>query len=136
MCLDDLFYNRKAKAGTPLVFSSGKVSFVETVPDLFNTVPGDADTGIFYGNEDLLVFTGRLDIDHGVIMAEFNGIVDQVIKDLLDLAHVCVDHLDIIGKCKVKADMSGVAGAFKGSGCVLDHPVDVKIGPGQEAFGI
>ena len=63
-------------------------------------------------------------------MAELDGIVDQVIKDLLDLAHVCVDHLDVIGKCKVKADMSGVAGAFKRSGCVLDHPVDVKIGPG------
>lgn len=63
-------------------------------------------------------------------MAEFDGIVNEIIKNLLDLSHVRIDHLDVIRKCKVKTDMSGIAGAFKRSGCVLDHPVDVKIGPG------
>lgn len=119
MCLDDLFYNGKTKTGTTFIFASGKIRLVKAVPDLFNAVSGNTDACIFYGDKDLLVFAGCLDVDHRVIMAELDGIVDQVIKDLLDLAHVCVDHLDVIGKCKVKADMSGVTGSFKGCGSVF-----------------
>ena len=67
-------------------------------------------------------------------MAELDGIVDQVIKDLLDLAHVCVGHLDVIGKCKVKADMSGVTGSFKGCGSVFYYPIDIKISSDKNPF--
>ena len=130
MCLDDFFYNGKSKSGALLVFSAGEVCLVETIPDLFDAVFWNADSGVFDGNKDFLIFFGRLDRDCGVCVAEFERIVDQVIKDLLDLSHVSIDHLDVIRKCKVKTDMSGIAGAFKRSGCVLDHPVDVKIGPG------
>ena len=52
-------------------------------------------------------------MDHRVIVAEFDGIVNEIIKNLLDLSHVRIDHLDVIRKCKVKTDMSGIAGAFK-----------------------
>ena len=130
MGLYDLFYNGKSKAGAPLVFASGKIRFVETVPDFFNAVSGNTDSRIFYGNEDLFIFAGCLDIDHRVIVAEFDGIVDQVIENLLDLSHVCIYHLDIIGKCKIKAYMPGITGAFKRGGSIFDHPVDVKIGTG------
>ena len=91
MCLDDLFYNGKTKTGTTFIFASGKIRLVKAVPDLFNAVSGNTDACIFYGDKDLLVFAGCLDVDHIVIMAELDGIVDQVIKALLDLAHVCVD---------------------------------------------
>ena len=136
MCLDDLFYNGKTKTGTTFIFASGKIRLVKAVPDLFNAVSGNTDACIFYGDKDLLVFAGCLDVDHRVIMAELDGIVDQVIKDLLDLAHVCVDHLDVIGKCKVKADMSGVTGSFKGCGSVFYYPVDIKISSGIKTFCI
>ena len=130
MCLDDFFYNGKSKSGALLVFSAGEVCLVETIPDLFDAVFWNADSGVFDGNKDFLIFFGRLDRDCGVCVAEFERIVDQVIKDLLDLAHVCVDHLDVIGKCKVKADMSGVTGSFKGCGSVFYYPVDIKISSG------
>ena len=86
MCLNDLFYNRKSQTGATFVFASGKVSLVEAVPDFFNTVSGNADTCIFYRNKDLFVFAGCLDIDHRVIVAEFDGIVNEIIKNLLDLS--------------------------------------------------
>lgn len=34
MCLDDLFYNGKTKAGTTFIFASGKIRLVKAVPDL------------------------------------------------------------------------------------------------------
>ena len=69
-------------------------------------------------------------------MAEFDGIVNQVVHDLLDFSHVRVDHLDCIGKSQVKANVFGRAGSLKGGGRILDYPVDVKIGPGEIALGI
>ena len=80
MCLDDFFYNGKSKSGTLLVFSAGEVCLVETIPDLFDAVFWNADSGVFDGNKDFLIFFGRLDRDCGVCVAEFERIVDQVIK--------------------------------------------------------
>ena len=88
MCLDDFFYNGKSKSGTLLVFSAGEVCLVETIPDLFDAVFWNADSGVFDGNKDFLIFFGRLDRDCGVCVAEFERIVDQVIKYLLDLAEI------------------------------------------------
>ena len=49
------------------------------------------DFGVFDGNKDFLIFFGRLDRDCGVCVAEFERIVDQVIKYLLDLAEISGD---------------------------------------------
>ena len=64
---------------------------VETIPDLFDAVFWNADSGVFDGNKDFLIFFGRLDRDCGVCEAEFERIVDQVIKYLLDLAEISGD---------------------------------------------
>ena len=61
MCLDDFFYNGKSKSGALLVFSAGEVCLVETIPDLFDAVFWNADSGVFDGNKDFLIFFGRLD---------------------------------------------------------------------------
>ena len=58
------------------------------IPDLFDAVFWNADSGVFDGNKDFLIFFGRLDRDCGVCVAEFERIVDQVIKYLLDLAEI------------------------------------------------
>ena len=91
MCLDDFFYNGKSKSGALLVFSAGEVCLVETIPDLFDAVFWNADSGVFDGNKDFLIFFGRLDRDCGVCVAEFERIVDQVIMYLLDLAEISGD---------------------------------------------
>ena len=136
MCLDDLFYNGKTKTGTTFIFASGKIRLVKAVPDLFNAVSGNTDACIFYGDKDLLVFAGCLDVDHRVIMAELDGIVDQVIKDLLDLSQIRVDHQYVVGEGQVQDDVPGAAGALKGGRRVLDDPVDVEIAAGQKALAV
>ena len=55
---------------------------------------------------------------------------------LLDLAKVCVDHGDILRKCQVQDDIFGIAGSLKGSGGILDHPVDVKIAAGEITLAV
>ena len=69
-------------------------------------------------------------------MAELDGIVNQVVQDLLDLAKVCVNHLDAVRERQVKADVLGITCAFKGSSRILDDPVDIKIRPGQVSLGV
>ena len=91
MCLDDFFYNGKSKSGALLVFSAGEVCLVETLPDLREGVLGDSKAGVLDRDEDFFIFFGRLDRDCGVCVAEFERIVDQVIKYLLDLAEISGD---------------------------------------------
>ena len=69
-------------------------------------------------------------------MAEFNGVVDQVIKNLLDFPQIGVDHLHIVGKCEIQNDVFGVAGSLKGGRRILDDPVDIKIAAGKEALAV
>ena len=69
-------------------------------------------------------------------MAELDGIVQEVIKDLLDLSQIRVDHQYVVGKGQVQDDVPGAAGAFKGGRCVLDDPVDVEIAAGQKALAV
>ena len=45
-------------------------------------------------------------------MAEFNGIINKIIKDLLDLAKVCVDHLNAVRESQVKCNILCIAGTF------------------------
>ena len=91
MCIDDLFDYRESESGAFTVLSAGSINLVETIPDLFDAVFWNADSGVFDGNKDFLIFFGRLDRDCGVCVAEFERIVDQVIKYLLDLAEISGD---------------------------------------------
>ena len=128
--LDDVFYDRKAKAGTFFIFTSGKIRFVETAPDLFDTFFRNSDTGIFDGNENTLKFQVGLDVDHRIRMAELDGIVDQVVEHLLDLAQIRIDHLCVVGKSQIQNDVLRAAGSFKGCCGVFDDTVDIEIAAG------
>ena len=77
MGLEDFLYNGKTKSGPFFVFSAGKIGFVKAFPYFFQAVLWNTDTGILYGNENLLILSCRLDIDHRIIVSEFDGIVDQ-----------------------------------------------------------
>ena len=90
MCLDDFFYNGKSKSGALLVFSAGEVCLVETIPDLLMLSFG-MPIPVSLTETKTFSFFGRLDRDCGVCVAEFERIVDQVIKYLLDLAEISGD---------------------------------------------
>ena len=133
MGLYNLLYDRKSEPGAPLILAAGEIGFVKTLPDFLQAVLGDADAGVFYGDENLFVAAVCLDVDGGIVVAELDRVVDQVVEHLLYFPKVRVDHLNIIREGQVKDNVFVVAGPLKGRGRVLNHPVDVKIGAGQVA---
>ena len=86
VCSNDLLYNGKSKTSAFLVFSTGEVGLIETLPDFVQAVFGNSDTGVFHRDENLVVLLCGLDLDKRVIVAELNGVVDQVVK--IGRAHV------------------------------------------------
>ena len=60
-------------------------------------------------------------------MAEFDGVVDQIVHYLLNLSQIGVDHLNIVGEGQIKIDVFLLARSLEGSRRVLNHPVDIKI---------
>ena len=89
--LDDLLDDGQAQAGPFLVLPAGQVRFVEALPDLVQLLAGDPDPVVLHRDEDLVVFLGCLDCDRRAVLAEFDGVVQEIIEDLLDLAFVRID---------------------------------------------
>ena len=58
MGADDLLGDGEAESGAFLIFAAGQVGFIEAVPDQLQVVLRDADTRIFYADEDFIVFFG------------------------------------------------------------------------------
>ena len=88
MGTDDLTGDGQAEACPFFVLTAGKVGFVETVKDIRDAIFRDADSAVFDGYEYLVVFLRSFYFDHRVLVAEFYGIVDQVIEYLLDACEV------------------------------------------------
>ena len=81
MCIDNLFDYRKSKSGAFTVFSAGSINLVETIPDFAQAFFGNAGSVIFYRNEDLTAFYSCFNLNRGIIIAEFNGIIKNLRKD-------------------------------------------------------
>ena len=127
MKLNDLFHDGQAKSGSFFIFSSGQICLIETFPYFFQTVFGDSDTGITDRDKHFLIFGRGLNGDLGIRMTVLDRIVDQVIEHLLDLSHIGIYIGVPVGKQKINGNMFGCAGAFKGSSCIFDHSIDIKI---------
>ena len=91
--LYDLLHDRQPQPGSLLIFSPRQIRFIKTLPDLINTVLRDADAGILDGDKDFFIPHRGLYIDDRIIEAEFNGVIDQVIENLLDLPQIRMNHL-------------------------------------------
>ena len=91
MSPDDLADYGQAEACPFFVFASGEVGLVEALPDLVLVFFGNADSAVFDADEDFAFLFSGLYLDLRVVVAEFDGVVDQVVEDLLDLVHVGVN---------------------------------------------
>ena len=69
----------------------------------------------------------RFDLDHRILRAELNGVVNKVVKHLLDLDHICVDKEGLPCKKQFNRNPPVSAGSLKSGGSGLDHIVDIKI---------
>ena len=126
MGLDGLLHDGQAQAGALLVLPPGGVCLVEALPDLVQGVPGDADAVVLDRDVDLVAPVRGLHRDAGVGVAELDGIVDQVVEDLLDLFPVRV-HVQVAGgQNELNGNLPLCADALKGGGRVLDDLVYVE----------
>lgn len=87
---DDLADDGEAKACPFFIAPPGSVGFVKTIPDFRKILTGNAFSEILDGDEDKLFTDRDTDLDDTVIVAEFDGIVEQVIEDLLDLDEISI----------------------------------------------
>lgn len=90
--LYNFFYNRQSETGAFLVPAAGKIGFVKAFPDLVQILTGDTDTVILYRDIYFLVFDAHLNRNRRFIFAEFDCIINQVVKYLLDLPLISVDN--------------------------------------------
>lgn len=63
VCLNNFFYNSKSQAGSPFIFSPGKIRFIKAVPDFFDTFCRNSDSGIFHGNKNFFIFDACFNLD-------------------------------------------------------------------------
>ena len=88
---DDLFDDRKSQSRSFAVFSAGGIELVEALPDFGNACLWNAAAGILDGNEDFSVLLRCLDRDGGIVVAEFDCIINQIVQHLLDFSHIGAD---------------------------------------------
>lgn len=132
MAVYDLLHDGQAQPGPLLVLAPGVVRFVESVPDQLQILLGDADAGVLDGDEQFILFHGSLHLDDGVVVAELDRIVQQVVEHLLDFFHIRV-HVHLVpGENHLDGDGLLPAGPLKGRGGAADDAVDVEIRPLQE----
>ncbi len=136
MCLYDLFYNRQPESCSLLILTSGEIRLIEPVPDLLDTFPRNTDSRILHGNKDFLVLQRSLDIDHRVLTAEFDGVVDQIVEHLLDLTEVCIHHLDIRSEGEIENDILCIAGSLEGCRGIFNNTIDIEVAPCQESLAV
>ena len=128
----DLLDDGQAQACALLVLAPGVVGLVEPVPDQLQIVLGDADAGILDGDEELVLLHGGLHPDHGIVVAELDRIVQQVVEHLLDFFHIGVDVHGLAGEDHLYGDGLLAACPLEGGCGAADDGVDVEIRPLQK----
>ena len=134
---DDLTDYGQAKACPFFVFAAGEVGLVEAVPDELLVILGNTDAAVPDRDEDCVALLSGLYGDIGILAAEFEGVVDEVVEDLLDLLQVRIDKEHLSCEDEPDVDPAGAAGLFKRGGNGAYDSIDVKIRALQEhASGI
>ena len=127
MGTDDLADDGQAQACPFFVLAAGEVGLVEAVPDQFLVFFANSDSAVANGDKYCISFFCCINGDLGVLMAEFQGVVDQVVEDLLDLFQVRIDKEDLSGQDQSDMYFLCAAGLFKRSRNRAYDSIDVKI---------
>ena len=77
--LDDLLDDRKSETCALLVFSAGKIGFIEALPYLIQRFLWNSDSVILYGDEHFAVFLHHFDSYGRIILTEFDCIVYEIV---------------------------------------------------------
>ena len=91
--------------------------------DSWSWLGGHAD-----GDEDLLAFCARADAYSGIFVAEFDGIIHQIVKNLQNLIVIRIDRQRFrLTELKLKLNFFTVGGTFKTVIGFVDGFMDVKV---------
>ena len=131
MRLDNFLCDGKSESGSFFVLAAREVRLVKTVPNEFNAVSGDTDTAVLYGNEKLIGAFNGFDFDGRVFVAEFDCVVHEIVKHLLDFYHIGIDKHLITGKHKFNCNEFITAGSSKRGCRIFYNLIDVEIGTVQ-----
>ena len=112
--IDDLFDNSKSETGAFFIFSTGKVRLIEAIPYFSNAVPWDSDTGILDRDKHFIIFNSSLNGDRGIMMTEFDRIVNEIVQYLLDAGHIRHNKQGIAGQHETEGNLFFLAHLFKG----------------------
>ena len=134
MGCDNLFHDRKSQAGALFVFAPGGISLVEALPDFLHAVPGNADALILYRDKYLFVPQGCLDGDDRIVRTELDGVIQKVVHNLLNFAHICGHKLLSGVEEQLHGNVAGRTAALEGGYRILDDGVDIEIGDIQPVF--
>lgn len=126
--LNDLTHDGQPQTGTLLVLAAGDVGLVKSVPDLWYLIRRNADAVISDGDKDVLHLPGGGYGDGGVGITEFNGIIQQIVNDLLDFFFVGVYLLRFAAQRENKLDILFLKLDFLGGCDGMNHSVDIENG--------
>ena len=110
---DDLLCNGKAEAGPCTVKSPGAVGFVKAVPDSRLFRDRNSASVIRYGQIAASVLYSGFETYLGVSFAEFDGIVEQVVDNLLDFFLIGIHEERFTGEDQPDVNSFFAAYAFK-----------------------
>ena len=137
MSPDDLADNGKTQSGSFFVFTPGEICLVKALPDLVLILFGNTDTVVLDADEDFAAFFRRLDLDLRVVVAEFDGVVHQIVENLLYFVHIGVDIEDFPRKDQLDPDTFALADLFERGGHFSNDIVDIPVGHVKEhALGV
>ena len=91
VCLDNLLYDGETKPGSFFVLAAGEIRLVEALPDFRDACLWNAAAGVLDGDEDFAVLLRCLNCDGGIVVAEFDCIINEIVQHLLDFSHIGAD---------------------------------------------
>ena len=132
--LNASFDDGKSEASSFFILSAGQVGLVKAFPDFIQFFFWNSHSGILDRNKNLLILFGDLNRDRRVVSAEFDRIINEIVKNLLNLPSVCIHENIACQKQKLNGNPFACAGAFERGGSVLDHLLDIKLCLVQDHF--
>ena len=96
--LNDLLYNSKSQPGPLFILAPGNVGLIEPIPNFFQIFFWNPDAAVLYGDKNFLPSEGSLDINDSAVVAKLNGIINKILKYLMNIYQIRIKHLNRIGK--------------------------------------
>ena len=136
VCRNNILYNGKPQASALFVLSPGQIGLVKPLPYFMNAVLGDSDSAVLHRHKYFVIALRSLNGDGRAVGAELDGIVNEVVQYLLNLAHISSYEKGFLCQDQLKGDALLHTGSFKGKGSIFDNGVKIKAGHVENGLAV